>query len=103
MAGNNHVIVDEGDTYLLTVTWRTPAGVLATPTTTTYVIRTPSQTLATATAGITTGWTTASTGVQTRNILFSLEGLHVVECRGAGASVDDVQVFTFDARKSLVV
>lgn len=102
MSGNNHLIVNEGDTYLLTVTWRTAAGVLATPSTTTFVQRTPSQTLAQATS-VATGWTTASTGIQTRPILFNAEGLWQIECRATGNSVEDVQVFAFDVRKSAVV
>jgi hypothetical protein len=101
MSGNNHIIADEGDTVLLTVVWRTPAGVLATPTTTTFVTRTPSQTAAQSTS-VTTGWTAASVGVQTRNVVLSTEGLWQFECRGAGASIDDVQTFAYDVRKSMV-
>jgi hypothetical protein len=101
MSGNNHTVVQEGDTYTLTVTFRTRAGALATPTTTTYAQRTPAQTETTGTA-VTTGWTTASTGVQTRDIVFNTPGLWCIEARGAGNSVDDVQQFYFDVQRSVV-
>jgi hypothetical protein len=102
MSGNQHTIADEGDTVTLTVTWRNASGTLTTPSTNTYAVRTPAQTEAGATAAVTTGWTTASTGIQTRTVLLNVAGLWRIECRGAGNGVDDVQVFTYDVRRSLV-
>jgi hypothetical protein len=67
------------------------------------VFRTPSQNVAGVAAGVTTGWTTASTGVMTRNVVFNAEGLWSIECRGVGNSVDGVQTFTFDVKKSAVI
>lgn len=101
MPGNQYAVVDEGDTFLLSVTWRNSSGVLATPTTTTYAQRTPTQTETSGTA-VTTGWTTASTGVQTRTILFNAPGLWSIEARGAGNNVDDVQRYFFDVQRSRV-
>lgn len=101
MSGNNHAIVDEGDTVTITVTWRNQSGALTTPSTTTWASRTPTQTEAGGTT-TTTGWTTASTGVQTRTQAFTVPGLHRFEARGAGNGVDDVQTFAFDVRRSTV-
>lgn len=101
MSGNNHQIANENDTVLLTFTFYNTAGVLATPTTTTFAQRTPAQAETGGTA-VTTGWTTASTGVQTRTVALTSPGLWRFEARGVGNSVDDVQTYTIDVRRAVI-
>lgn len=92
MTGNNHTIVPLGAVRTIEVYWFNQAGALATPSTTTWAQRKPTQTEADRTV-VTTGWTTVSTGRQTREVTFNEAGLWSAEARGAGNSVDDVQQF----------
>lgn len=101
MSGNNHLIVDENDVWTLDVYFRNQAGTLTTPVTTTYAQRKPTQTEGTGTT-TTSGWTTAGVGHLTRPITFDTPGLWYLEARGAGNSVDDVQTWTIDVRRSNV-
>lgn len=102
MSGNNHLIVDEGDTITLTFTFRDNSGALVTPGTTTFAQRTPTQTETGGTT-TTTGWTTVSTGVQSRTVTLSTPGLWQFEARGSGLNSDSgVQTVTIDVRRSNV-
>lgn len=101
MSGSNHQIANENDTVLLTFTFYNTAGALATPSTTTFAQRTPAQTETGGTA-VTTGWTTASAGVQTRTVALTSPGLWRFEARGVGNSVDDVQTYTIDVRRAVI-
>lgn len=92
MTGNNHQTVPLGSVRTIEVYWFNQAGALATPSTTTWAQRKPTQTEADRTA-VTTGWTTVSTGRQTRDVTLDEPGLWSCEARGAGNSVDDVQQF----------
>jgi hypothetical protein len=101
VAGNQHQIADEGDTITLRVVWRNAAGQLATPDSTLFAQRTPTQT-ATGGTNTTTGWTTVSPGVQTRNVTLNSPGLWRFEARAAGNGVFDAQTVTVDAQRSRV-
>lgn len=101
MAGNQHQVVDEGDTITLRVVWRNTAGQLATPDSTLFAQRTPSQT-STGGTHTTSGWTTASAGVQTRTVTLNSPGLWRFEARAAGNGVFDAQTITVDAQRSQV-
>ena len=95
MSANNHLTIPVGAVRTIEVFWYNQSGALATPSTTTWAQRTPAQTQADRTA-VTTGWTTVSTGRQTRTVTFSTAGLWQCEARGAGNGVDDVRTYTFD-------
>lgn len=101
MTGNNHQTVPLGAVRRIEVFWYNTSGALATPSTTTWAQRKPSQTEAARTT-VTSGWTTVSTGRQTRDVTFDEAGLWSCECRGTGNSVDDVQSFFFDVIDSRV-
>lgn len=101
MAGNQHQIADEGDIITLRVVWRNTAGQVATPDSTLFAQRTPTQT-STGGTTTTTGWTTVSPGIQTRTVTLNAPGLWRFEARGAGNGVGDVQTFTVDAQRSRV-
>ena len=101
MTAVDHATADEGDTITLTATFRNADGDLATPITTTFAQRTPTQTEDEATSA-TTGWTTASTGVKTRTVALTTPGLWRFEARGEGNGVDEVHTFAYDVRASLV-
>jgi hypothetical protein len=101
MSGNNHLIVDEGDTRRVTMTFVNATGVLTNPSTVTWAQRTPTQT-ETGGTSVTTGWTNASTGVYTREVSFTVPGLYFCEARGSGAGVDQRETFTIEVRRSMV-
>lgn len=101
MSGTQFDTANVGDTVLLTFTFRNTSGTLTTPATTTFKQRKPSQTTSTSTT-TTSGWTTASTGVQTRTVSIDEAGLWRFEALGAGNSVDDLQVHTIEAFASRV-
>jgi len=101
LTGNNHLIFDEGDVYLMDVTFYNTSGALTTPSSTTFAQRKPSQTETGGTA-VTTGWTTVSTGRLTRPITLDEPGLWRLEARGAGNSVDQRYTFAIEVRRSAV-
>lgn len=95
MSANNHLTVALGKVVTIEVFWYNQSGALATPSTTTWAQRIPTQAQADRTA-VTTGWTTVSTGRQTRLVTLSVAGLWSCEARGVGNGVDDVRTFFFD-------
>lgn len=95
MSGNNHATVPLGAVRKITCYWYDVDGALATPSTTTWAQRGPSDLLSERTT-TTSGWTTVATGHQTRTVTFDEVGLWSGEARGAGNDVDDVQCFFFD-------
>lgn len=101
MSGNNHLVLDEGDVWLMRVYFYNTSGALATPTTTTFAQRKPSQDETSGTTS-TSGWTTVSTGYLTRSVTLDEPGLWRFEARGAGNSVDQREVFSVEVRRSAV-
>jgi hypothetical protein len=101
MSGNNHLIVDEGDTRRVTMTFANAAGVLTNPITVTWAQRTPTQTETGGTA-VTAGWTNVSAGVYTREVAFTVPGLYFCEARDTGNGVDQREMFTIEVRRSMV-
>lgn len=100
MSGDNHRILDEGDTFLFDVTFtNTSTGVLTAPSTVTYAERAPSQD-EDSNYTTTSGWTNPSTGRYTRTVTVDEPGLWQLEARGAGNSVDQRHVVTIDVRRS---
>ncbi len=101
MSANNHLTVPLGAVRTIDVTFYSQSGALATPSTTTWAQRKPNQAEAERTV-VTTGWTTVSTGRQTRTVTFDVAGVWQCEIRGAGNSVDDVRPMFFDVIDSRV-
>jgi len=101
VSGDQFQTAQVGDTVLLTFTFRNNSGTLTTPSTTTFKQRKPSQTTAESTT-TTSGWTTASTGVQTRTVSLDESGLWRFEALGAGNSVDDLQYHSIEVFPSKV-